>query len=248
MNTEQLLVRNVFLNLLTVTFVSEADEILSLLVIGPKVRQRADHLVKKIVSDDLANKKVTTIEYYYWPRVLSLLPVAFSTVYIFQHNRDLSLVSPSQGASCSKIILFLLYFTGGVLPYLASLLDFVFSQYVKVDERINLKERLIAATNNDIVCRIYSFQLVFFTTLAGSYLYANSAIVYFQTAFKYTFTGEEFYMISVIIFMDFLLKRKSLANTKKCVIFLSSSLLVYFIIWMPIYFVFVFFYLSERYE
>ena len=136
-----------------------------------------------------------------------------------------------------------------MLPYLASLLDFVFSQYVKVDERINLKERLIAATNNDIVCRIYSFQLVFFTTLAGSYLYENSAIVYFQTAFfKYTFTGEEFYMISVIIFIDFLQKRKSLANAKKCVIFLSSSLLVFFIIWYPISFVLVFFYLSERYE
>jgi len=240
MNTEKLLVRNIFLNLLTVTFVSEADEILSLLLIGPTTRKRADDLVKKIVSEDLANKKITTTEFYYWPRVLALLPVAFSVAYIFRQDRDLSLILPRQEASCFNIVLILLFSTGGVIPYLATLVDFVFSQYVKVDERINLKERLIAATNN-VICRIYSFQLVLFTTLSGMYFYKNSAIVYFQTEFNYTFTRKEFYDMPVIIFMDFLLKRKYLANTKKCEIFLSSSLLVYFIIGGPLYFVGIYF-------
>ena len=71
MNTESLLVRNIFLNLLTITFVAEADDILGLLLVGSKTRQRADEMMKKAIDDDLADKKITTIEVYYWPRVLA---------------------------------------------------------------------------------------------------------------------------------------------------------------------------------
>ena len=160
MNTESLLVRNIFLNLLTITFVAEADEILSLLLIGPKTRQRADELVKKIIREDLANKTITTFEFYYWPRVLALLPVAFSIVYIFQQNRNLSLIFPSQEASCFNIVLLLLLCTGGVMPYLMNLVDFVSNQYMKVDESIHMKERYIAVTK-DLICILYSSQLAF---------------------------------------------------------------------------------------
>jgi len=238
MNTESLLVRNIFLNLLTVTFVAEADEILSILLIGPKTRHRADELVKMIISEDLANKAITTFEFYYWPRVLALLPVAFSIVYIFQQNRNLSLIFPSQKASCFDIILFLLFCTGGVIPNLANLLDFVFNQYMKVDESINLKERYIAVTKN-LTCRLYSSQLALYTVLSGTYFYENSAILYFQTEFDVTFTGNEFHFIPVIIFIHFLLERISLTNTKNwavySVIFLSTSLWIYFIVLIPLY-------------
>ena len=240
MNTENLLVRNIFLNLLTVTFVAEADEILSLLLIGPKTRQRADELVKKIIREDLANKTITTFEFYYWPRVLALLPVAFSIAYIFQQNKDLSLIFPSQKAPCFNIVLFLLICTGGVMPYLTDLVDFVFNQYMKVDESINLKERYIVVTK-DLTCRLYASQLTLFTILSGTYFYEKSAMVYFQTEFHLIITGEKYLFVPVlgIVFMHFLLGRISLTNTKNwavySVLFLSSSLWVYFIVYIPYY-------------
>mmetsp|Transcript_21606 Transcript_21606/g.27867 ORF Transcript_21606/g.27867 Transcript_21606/m.27867 type:complete len:84 (+) Transcript_21606:366-617(+) len=69
-------------------------------------------------------------------------------------------------------------------------------------------------------------------------------MVYFQTEFNDFYTGNLFLYfipVSVIAFIDFLLERITLTNTKNwtvySVLFLSSSLWVYFIVWMPLYLV-----------
>lgn len=46
-------------------------------------------MVKKAIDEDLVDKKITTIEFYFWPRVLASLPVRLSVISIYRQNKDL---------------------------------------------------------------------------------------------------------------------------------------------------------------
>ncbi len=243
MKMENLFVRNIFLNLLTITFVTEADDILSLLLIGPKNRQRADEMVKKAIDEDLADKKITTIEVYFWPRVLALLPVMLSIISIYRQNKDLDLEFLKQDATCLDIVTFSLTFIGHLIPYVATLLDFVLSQYVKNGESINMKERFIAATGH-IICMIYAHNFSYLAILSGIFFYEDSAKTYFQLDLNYQLTGWEFVGIASIIIIDCLWKRTSLSNTKTWLfylaILLSLSLWAYYLYYLPTVYLYIF--------
>ena len=89
-NTEELFVRNVFLDLLTVTFVVEADDILGILLFNSNTRLRADELSRRAMSED------ETFGSYWWPRALVFLPVAFSIIFIFLNDDIVNVAFPEK--------------------------------------------------------------------------------------------------------------------------------------------------------
>ena len=244
MKTESLFVRNIFLNLLTITFVAEADDILGLLLIGSKARQRADELVNKAINEDLASRKIRAIEVYYWPRVLALLPVVFSIISIYRQNKDLSRTFSSQNSPCLDVVYFTLMFIGSFVRYLATLLDFIFSQYAKIEKGLDLKESFIAATEH-ITCMGYAFSLSYIAIVSGLLFYVDSAKTYYQINLTYNVGGWEGLAIASIIIIDCLLKRISFTNTKNRVfyfaIFLSLILWGFYIIFPPLLFQYIFY-------
>ncbi len=198
-NTEDLLVRNVFLDLLTVTFVVEADDILGILLFNSNTRQRADELTRRAMSED------ATFGSYWWPRALVFLPVAFSIILIFLKD-DVSF--PEKNESCSVMIMSSTLLVQIAVPFFACLLDFSVNQWLKKDVSISLKERLIVATEY-VPCVMYSTSLANSLPPIGASFYEKSAIAYFQTSLNFNQMNTLFPFTTAmfVYFMEYFLKR-----------------------------------------
>ncbi len=98
MNSNDLLAQNIFLNLLTVTFVAEVDEIFSILFVGSRTRQSVDEFLKKNISEDTVHRALSSFEIYYWPRILTFLPVVSAVIFIIDYDLLLRGLFPSEDA------------------------------------------------------------------------------------------------------------------------------------------------------
>ena len=98
----------------------------------------------------------------------------WSITSIYRQNIGLYRTFSEHDASCLEIVYLMIIVLGVVMPYFATLVDFVFSQYVKVGESMNVKERFIVATDH-IILIACSFNLSYIAIQSGLRFYAKSA-------------------------------------------------------------------------
>jgi len=218
-NTEDLLVRNVFLDLLTVTFVVEADDILGILLFNSNTRLRADELSRRAMSED------EIFGSYWWPRALVFLPVAFSIILIFLKDDIVNVAFPEGNESCAVMIRSSTLLMQVSVPFFACLFDFSVSQWLKNDVSTSLKEWLIVATEF-VPCVIYSMSLANFLPSIGISFYQKSAIAYFQTSVDINplNTLLPFIPAVFVYIIDFFLKRLNSSTNQKGDNFLGNIL------------------------
>ena len=237
-NTEDLFVRNVFLNLLTVTFVVEADDILGISLFESNTRQRADELSRIALSEE------TTFGSYWWPHALVFLPVAFSIILIFLKDDIVNVAFPEGNESCAVMILSSTLLMQISVPFFVCLFDFSVSQWLKNDVSTSLKERLIVATEF-VPCVIYSTSLANLLPPIGVSFYEKSAIAYFQTRFDINPLVALLPLISAVFvyIIHFFLKRLNSSTNQKGDNFLGNilriSMCFILLIYSPFMLVFV---------
>jgi len=236
-NTEDLFVRNVFLNLLTVTFVVEADDILGILLFESETREQPE------ISED------GTFGSYWWPRALVFLPVAFSIVLIFLNDNIINHFFPEKIESCAVMILSSTNLVQVTVPFFACIFDFSASEWFKNDVNTSLKERFIVATEY-VPCVIYSISLANLLPPIGALLYEKSGIAYFQTSLGLKPVNCVFPLISaVFVFItDFFRKRLNTFTNQNDDDFMGNILLMslwfHLLFYLP--FVLLFYFVGRR--
>ena len=216
MNSDDLLAQNIFLNLLTVTFVAEVDEIFSILFVGSRTRQSVDEFLKKNIREDTVrrvHRALSSFEVYYWPRILTFLPVVSAVIFIIDYDLLLRGLFSSD-AKCRDVVILTMILTEVTVPYFASLFEFMINQWMKNDESNRFRERFVVVTEN-ITIVIYSACLVTIIAGLGALSYDVTAERYYQTQLdfnaKRTLYPFGFLIISSTI--DFWLRRNSLSGS-----------------------------------
>jgi len=225
-NTEELFVRNVFLDLLTVTFVVEADDILAILLINSSVIEQTDENFWTVIE-----RKNKTFETYWWPRVLVLIPVVFSMILIFLKHDIVNVSFPGKNDTCSVMILFSTLLIQVAIPYFVCLFDFIVSQWLNYnnddsDDNENsndesdedssqqlkaierLKKKIVKATDH-VPCVVYTSSLANLLPPIGALFYEKSAIAYFQMGLNVDHVNILFPLFSAIFvfIIEYFLKR-----------------------------------------
>ena len=232
MNTQTLLVRNIFVNLLTITFVAEADEALGVLVANSQFDARVNDALQNAILE-AQNKNVSFFEMYLWPRIITIPPVLLAFCFVIRINYILEIIFGEQPTiECKYVINAIMILQLVMFPYFALILDFFIQQCINI---IEATANFIDASKH-VHILLMAFSTSWFLNNVSVFLYENSAVDYFQTDLERS--NQTFAIIAPLIvlvgsfvlyqFLRYLATLKSLNQLLLKIIIISTNAISWF--------------------